>query len=162
MKYEESVKKILVVIIMIVAFAIGTTLVVSLFMKDSGGPSTQQADDNRIVEKNKVSDSRLPEKFPTNLPTEPNAVVTQNYNAVADDGRFQATRTYETTKTLPENLTIYRQYLNSNGWDIESTVDQPTYKKISGKKGIQKLQVSISENETTKVKTVSISLTELP
>lgn len=162
MNYEDSVKKILVVIIMIVAFAIGTTLVVSLFMNDSDAPSAQQTDDNRIVEKSDVSDNRLPDKFPTNLPTEPNAVVTQNYNATAQDGRFQATRAYETTKTLSENLTIYRQYLNSNGWDIESTVDQPIYKKITGSKGIQKLQISISENETTKVKTVSISLTELP
>lgn len=162
MNYQDSIKKILVGLIMIIAFAIGLTMIIALFIGDSERHSSKQSTPKTLAEKTKVAESQLPDKFPADLPIEANAEITQNYNASTEDGRFQATRTFETKKTLSENLSIYRQYLNNNGWAVESTVDEPTYKKISGSKGIQVLQISLSENANTRVKTVSISLTELP
>ena len=161
MNYQDSVKKILVGLIMILAFAIGLTMLIAVFKGDSKRQSSSRSDLSSVARKTTVAENKLPENFPTNLPLEDNVEVTQNYNATTEDGRFQATRTYESKKTLAENLAIYREYLNGNGWNIVSTVDQPTYKKISGTQGIQTIQISLSENVNTKVKTVSISLTEL-
>lgn len=161
MNYEDYIKKNLVGLIMILAAALGITLIASLFIKDSQSPEATTPIVS-VVKTQQVPETQLPEKFPINLPLEDGAVITQNYNATAEDGRFQATRAFETKKSLVENLNLYSKYLKANGWTIDSTVDQPTYKVVSGSKGIQALQISISENAVNQARTVSISMTELP
>jgi hypothetical protein len=61
---------------------------------------------------------------------------------------------------LADNLTLYKEYLAKAGYKLQSTVDQPTYKMVSGTKGNASLQVSIDENSQFKTKTVNISYTE--
>lgn len=112
------------------------------------------------VEKVNVDYSQAPEKFPADIPIEPGAQITQNYNATSPDGRFQATRTFVTEAALATNLRLYTEYLTNNGWEIKATTDNPTYKMVMGAKGNQSIQVSIDENKVTKIKTVSISYTE--
>ena len=112
------------------------------------------------VEKTNVDFSKVPEKFPTNIPIEPGAKLTQNYNATTPDGQFQATRTFETQEALATNLKLYTEFLTDDGWEIKATTDDPTFKMVLGTKGKQSLQVSIDENKVTKIKTVSISYTE--
>lgn len=164
MKYEDSIKKALVLIIMILALAIGITLIVSMVMKtDTTNNSANQSDANQSkVTKADISKELLPNKFPTDLPIEANAVVTQNYNAIAEDGSYQATRAFETTKSLTENITAFKQYMTQNDWEIKSSVDKPTTKSVVGSKGTQRLSVTVTENSSTKVKTVIVTITDLP
>lgn len=112
------------------------------------------------VEKTNVDFSKTPERFPTNVPIENGARLTQNYNATSPGGNFQATRTFETTKALDFNLNLYTEFLKSDGWTVKATVNNPTYKMVMGTKGEQSLQVSIDENKSNKIKTVSITYTE--
>ncbi|HEX3099864.1 MAG TPA: hypothetical protein VHQ41_02735 [Patescibacteria group bacterium] len=105
--------------------------------------------------------NQVPEKFPTDVPIETGATITQNYNATADDGRFQATRAFETNKSLAENLTLYTNYLKAGGWTLNPVIDQDMFKLISGSKGNQQIQFAMTENNVSHKKTVTISLTEI-
>lgn len=124
--------------------------------------NTNVPEKTKEIVKTDVETNKSPEKFPTDIPIESGATITQNYNATAPDGRFQATRAFTSKKTLGENYALYKEWMNSNGWTIASSVDQPTYKMVSGTKGKQTLQASISENSSTKEVTVTLSLTILP
>lgn len=106
-----------------------------------------------------VDPKKLPEGFLSSVPIEKGAKITQNYNAVSEDGRVQATRTFETKKSLIENFKIYEDYLKNNDWQIDSTVDQTSFKMLFGKKDGSTLQISMSENSLTKIRSVNISFT---
>lgn len=162
MKYEDSIKKILVGLIIIIALSLGITMIVAMFIETT--PQTQPVEhkEKAAIEKVDLKSNILPKGLPENLPLEKNARITQNFTATAKDGTFQATRGYETAKTLSENLSVYTKYLQDNGWDVSSTINNANYKKVSGSKGMSNLQVSMSENIGKKVKTVTIFLTELP
>lgn len=164
MKYEESIKKSLVLIIMILALAIGLTMIVSMVMQTNmSDTASPQSDTNQSkVTKADIPQDKLPNKFPEDMPIESGAVITQNFSAFGEDGSYQATRAFETTKSLAENMTIFRQYMTKNGWEIKSSVDNPTLKSVVAAKGTQRLSVSASDNPATKVKTVTITVTELP
>src|SRR5688572_25742188 len=109
------------------------------------------------IDKKDLDASQLPEKFPADLPLEAGAKVTQNYNITTDDGRFQATRTFETSKTLEENVKIYTDYFNKNGWQAGTAIDNKDSKVLSATKGGSSLQIAISQNPVTQIKTVNIS-----
>ncbi len=162
MNYQESIKRILVGLVILVVISGVVALVVFFVRKNKPQPNATNTKVESPIKKTEVSSDKLPDKFPANLPIEAGANISQNYNANANDGRFQATRAFETKETLAKNLTIYTEYLKTNGWTIGSSVDQPAYKMVSGSKGKQQLQISMSENSGTKVKTVSMSLTILP
>jgi hypothetical protein len=112
--------------------------------------------------KSDVAFTKLPQKFPADIPLEAGALVTQNYNATTPDGQFQATRMFVTAKSLDENLAIYTAYFKKAGWDVKSTVNQPAIKMLYGVKGKMRLQFETAEVPATKQRTVTISYTELP
>jgi hypothetical protein len=112
------------------------------------------------VKKTNVDFANNPDKFPSNVPIEQDAKLTQNYNAQTPDGKFQATKTFQTEQSLSANLSLYTNFLNQDGWKVIATTDDQTYKMVTGTKGKQTLQISIDENKINKVKTVSITLTE--
>lgn len=123
-------------------------------------PEKQETEKATEIKKTDVDVNKNPEKFPADIPIEQGAAILQNYNATAPDGRFQATRVFETKDTLAANLTIYRNYLTKSGYEVKSTVDQPNYKMVFGTKGNASLQISIDQNSVSNIKTVSISYTE--
>lgn len=109
------------------------------------------------AQKMDVDFSKTPQKFPADIPLEKNANITQNYNATTPEGVFQATRVFETSKSLADNMTLYTDFLNKNGWKISSTIDKPSLKSIIGKKGSETLLINITDNAVNHKKTVSIT-----
>lgn len=158
MEYKDSLKKILLVLLGIVVLAFVASWVISK-------RSAQNKNDKKTVDtaiyKTNVDPSQAPAKFPSNVPIEAGAKIVQNYNANTADGRFQATRVFETSKSLAENFKIYGDFAKADGWETRSQIDQPTYKMLLFHKGNADLQVSIDENQSTKIKTVNISYTEI-
>ncbi len=145
----------------IIAVIVLVLLIIILVIKSQDRGSTVQTNNSApVISKSKVPDSQLPSKFPADLPIEVGAVVIDNYNATTPDGRFQATRSFETSESLAANLKLYTNYLKTEGWTIQATVDKLTYKMVVGKKENQQLQISIDQNASSKTKTVTISLTE--
>lgn len=163
MNYQDSIKKILVGLIIIVAVASVVTLVATIFINQPTELAKNvnmagQSDLSKVA----VTETELPGKLPKNLPLELNSVILQNFTATTANGEYQATRAYESSKSLAENLAIYTKYLNDNGWGIKSTINDPMYKKVSGTKGASDLQISMTENEVSKIKTITVTYTELP
>ncbi|HZI87444.1 MAG TPA: S8 family serine peptidase [Pyrinomonadaceae bacterium] len=65
-----------------------------------------------------VPHDRLPDQFPSGLPLEePGDAVTQNYVAATDDGRFQQTRVFRTTRGM-DVISLYRDFFIAQGWTI--------------------------------------------
>lgn len=120
----------------------------------------QQEEAAKPAEIEQVSQDTLPNKFPEDLPSEPGAKITQNFNATESDGRYNATRQFETKNSLAANLTLYTNYLKKNDWEILATLDQPNLKMVMGQKGKQQLQASFAVDPTTNTNLVTLSLTE--
>lgn len=113
------------------------------------------------IQKTEVDHSKLPDKFPADIPIEQGATVTQNYNSTIGDGLFQATRVFETKKSLAENFKLYQDVLTKNGYiiGVNDTVDQPSAKAISARKGNTQVQITIEENQVSHIRTINISVT---
>ncbi len=112
------------------------------------------------VEKTNVDFSELPEKFPTDIPMEAGVRITQNYNSLTPEGQFQATRVFETSKSLDATIKVYTDFLNNNDWKITATLDQPNLKMVMGSKDGASIQVTVNQNTINDTKTVSISYME--
>jgi cytoskeletal protein RodZ len=74
-----------------------------------------------------VPTSQLPAMFPPNVPLEPGATVTSNYNSAGANGQLQATRSFRSAKSADQNFAIYQDFLTgkASGWTIVSTTNDP-------------------------------------
>jgi hypothetical protein len=125
--------------------------------------ATKPADTKTLdVTTKTVPYDKLPDQFPPDIPLEKGATVTANYNATTPDGRFQATRTFITAKTLDENYKIYQQAFAKNGWKIVSQGGKdPSWFILAQRNNITAL-TAIQENTVSHEKTVSITINKLP
>ncbi len=160
MDYTQIIKKYLVALLMILGAAMAITLIAWILVKVNDKGSSKRAPEQ--LELTDLKQNRLPEKFPSNIPLENNANITQNFNAVTPEGLFQATRAFVTAKSLEENLRIYTDYMDKNEWQIQNTINEPNLKMVQGNKGKARLQITIGESSSDpKVRTVTISYNEL-
>lgn len=106
-----------------------------------------------------VAQDELPPRFPTGIPLEKDAKILQNTYTTSDVGGFQSVRVFITEKSLSENLQLYKQYFASNGWIVESSVDQDNLKSMSVRK--DDLLVQVVLNEVPERKTVEITVQQL-
>ncbi len=99
------------------------------------------------------------EGFPSDFPFEKGSKVFDSYQA-ENKSEFtnQTTRTYETNKSLAENYEIFNKYFKDNNWVVESNQSGSSYRTIIARNKDLVVQVSITENKTTKIKTVSASV----
>ena len=93
--------------------------------------------------------SSIPEKFPPGLPMEAGATIVSNYNATSADGRIQATRSFESAKSVSANFKLYKTFImnKTNGWIYLNEVNdqsQPNNKALfaSGMGGILGINIS--------------------
>ncbi|TSD02174.1 MAG: hypothetical protein Athens071424_177 [Parcubacteria group bacterium Athens0714_24] len=149
--------KMLIMAVLIMAMVAGLWVYQTKIKK----PQAQQPQKPQITI-NQVPVDKAPEKFPDDIPIEAGARILQNYNASSPDGRFQATRVFESAQTLDENLAIYKNYFTKNGWTITNEIkDQPNIRYISAAKDKTRAQATIRENATTKIVSVDVSVTYL-
>lgn len=153
-------------LILIVALVLLVASIVYLWHVRTHTDVTTQSVAQRTPESAKVSvvrtevDTReLPKDFPQDLPLEANAVVTQNYTAVVNNSTQQASRTYESSKSLADNYKLYQTYLQDHDWLLVSQVEQNGYDSLTGLKDGKTIQILISENSGTKVIVVDLSIT---
>lgn len=149
-------KKVTWVIVILVVVAI--LAIIGIALSKSKQNSQEEKPAEFKVQQTDVSNDQLPEKFPGDIPLETGAKVTQNYNATTTDGRFQATRTFESKKTLDDNMKIYTDYAKKAGWTLGTAIDQPKLKVVSANKGNMNLVVTI--NQSSGITTVNITVTQ--
>src|ERR1700733_646975 len=110
------------------------------------------------VNKIALAPSQVPQQFPPELlPLEQGATLTENFNASTADGRFQATRAYQTQQSLPEVITAYQSVLTKNSWVIQSTLDQPTLEVLIANKGSLQVLIAANQNTNTGLDTVTVT-----
>lgn len=153
---------ILIVITLSLLLIYGATQVYSWQKnKSSNQLSLDQIQRISQVKKTNIDFSKFPEKFPNNIPVEEGVEITQNYNAATPDGRLQATRSFITKKSLVENIGLYTNFLEKDGWKTTVSKNDPTFMKVTGSKVDQKLIIAVDENQASKKKTVTITYMEL-
>lgn len=150
---------VLVLAVVVISFA---TLIyvyntTGFYHKQEAKPQTQE---EKLVKKD-VPTNIVPNNFPADVPIEQGAKITQNYNATTSDGRFQATRAFETSKAMKDNITLYKDFLTRAGYKLGASIDQDNYKMISGVKDNERLQISVDQNQASKITTVSINYTQV-
>lgn len=148
--------KIKILIGVVVLGLIGVGL---YFLTDQYSPFNGKTNKESGITLTNVPISILPNNFPSNLPIETGAQLLENYEAVAPDNRKQSTQVYTTRKSLSENIKIYSDYMQKNGWQITSQEDKPTYKMIYGSKAGSFMQIDLTEQSSPLVNTVGINIT---
>lgn len=150
--------KIKILIVMVVLVIIGS---LAYFLTQKYSPLSGRKSMESGIAITEIAPGQMPANFPSNLPIEEGAKLLQNYAANAPDNRTQATQVYTTKKSLSENLKIYSEYLQGNGWIIKTQTDNPKYKMLYAAKGEDRLQIDLTEQAAPLTNTVGISLTSL-
>jgi flagellar basal body-associated protein FliL len=161
MNYKDTIKKILVGLIIIVAVAAAGTLIASLFMKSDTSDNANNTNVNKLLNKVDVPMDVLPSKFPTDLPVEEGATIKENSQSKTQNGTESVTRTFESTKTLATNFTTYSNYMKNNGWEVQNQINDADYKMISAQKGGQLMQVTMNIDQFTKKNVITITVTDI-
>lgn len=112
------------------------------------------------ITKSDIPSDQVPSKIPANAPIENTPYVLHNYSVTTPEGQIQHTRTYQTEKTLAQNMKIFTDYLKAEKWEISNPIDQEDYKMVSGYKGNQNLQFEMNVEPVTGINTVTVSFTE--
>lgn len=109
------------------------------------------------VTKKEVPANEAPSGFPSEVPIEAGAKITQNYEADTTDGRHQATRTFESSRTVAQNYQTYLNFLTQNGWEVTNKLQTDNLASVFGKKDDAELSATISKNSISGVVSVELS-----
>jgi hypothetical protein len=147
---------LVVVVVLLAAF-----VVTKFYNKKLGGPAATNSQPPLKVQETAVDDNKLPQGFPSDIPLEDGAVVTQNYNATTSGSEntasFQATRVFESKKTLEQNFDLYTTFFKQHGWTIKTSFEDVSAKSITAQKGAYIVTVHIGQNTITGTVTVNIT-----
>jgi hypothetical protein len=104
----------------VLAVAVVVFLVLWIVLHKSAAPQSRQMPAPNPVAV--VPANQLPSSFPVNVPMEAGASVASNFNSSAANGQIQATRSFESKKSVDANFAIYDSFLSSKtgGWTIVS------------------------------------------
>ncbi len=157
-------KKVLWVFLAIGGAAVLIMLIATLVVKpENQVASEQKPASSQQFERTDVPDEQLPAQFPTNLPIEASAKVADNFNSTANDGTFQATRSYISARTPAENFKTFSDFFKQNGWTTLVTSDTATLKSLSVQKGDTTIQVlAYTTIDAAKSSMVKINVTIHP
>lgn len=155
---EKSNNKTRLIIVIAVIVVIIVIVAVWWFWK-SAGP-TQTATSSNVV--TQVPTDQLPETFPPNIPLEPNRQITNNFNVSATNGQEQATRSFESLKSIAQNVSIYSSFLSdpANGWTIISeSTSSPSQATFLAKNADGVLTITIVSLPPQPFPAASVSIT---
>ena len=154
---QISYKKWVAVLAAVLVVAIGAVLIGRYVSRKHQVSQSPPLPPPLHIVKNKLDAKQTPDNIPADLPQETGAKVIQNYNGKTEDSRVFSKRTYETAKSLADNYSIFQKYFTSHGWQIISHLDLPATKSLTAAKNGAQLQINMTENSVTKVKTVNIN-----
>ena len=106
------------------------------------------------------SGSVLPSGFPSDIPIEVGATITQNYSTTNPLGQPIAVREFVSKSSMAANLTLYKTSLAASGWTITNTVDASDQKIIDATKGNNNVRVRIYTNAGKVTVTIQVTTTK--
>ncbi|OHA81851.1 MAG: hypothetical protein A2675_01745 [Candidatus Yonathbacteria bacterium RIFCSPHIGHO2_01_FULL_51_10] len=84
-----------------------------------------------------------PPDFPTNIPLEEGAGVTQSYS-LSYTAQKQLTLVILSGKTIKQNYALYADFLANDGWSISNTYESATVASLYGRKENNEINITIS------------------
>lgn len=114
----------------------------------------------KAIVKESIDEQILPSLFPQDIPIEAGAEVVENSRVFAEGGMKQATRTFESKKTMTNNYNLYLSYLQNNDWVVVNQKNDTEQKLLRGKKGYQTLLITMDPNLSKETTTVILTITE--
>jgi hypothetical protein len=146
-------KKIWVIILLVVV-VVGVVLV--LKYKTPAKPVASTANQTQTnqqggstppvsVKVNNVATSTAPSGFPSDVPLEPGATITNNFNAVNASGQNQSTREFISARSESDNFAYYQKVLKDAGWTVTSATNDAARAQmlIFATKGTNNLNIRI-------------------
>lgn len=142
-----------------VAVVVGAYYLISEYggIKPARQSTNQSKEKDFSVAKKEVAANQAPSGFPSDVPIEAGATIIQNYEADVSDGRHQATRVFQSSKTVAQNYQLYLDFLTKNGWTVSNKSETETIASLYAVKAGSELTVSITKNSVTGVVTVDLS-----
>lgn len=123
--------------------------------------NTPKAPENFEVTKTNLEEGKLASGFPQDLPIEVGSETKQSYEATSKDGRKQSTITITTKKSLSEAVNVYKAFFANLGWrEIPVPPANPEFPEATFRKDDNVLLITTLVDETTKVNTIDLTLTE--
>lgn len=76
----------------------------------------------------------LPEKFPPDVPLNPQDAIVSNYTVTKPNGTTESVRVYLTRLGVIEEASRWNQYISKNGWTVQTVHLTDTDTVVSAKK----------------------------
>jgi len=149
-------KKFILLLLAIGITAILIGLVVAIVGKQYVGNTASTYQAPYSDQKQDVSGSQLPTGMPSSIPVEAGAKILENSNSTTSNNALQATRVFESKKTLAENYAIYEKFLTDNNWNVVTRLSEGNNRVLAGRSGQSTLQISMDQDPQTKVVKVSL------
>jgi hypothetical protein len=105
-----------------------------------------------------IDKSKLPDRFPGDLPLPEDAVITQNESMIAPDGRFQETRAYTVSLPLSEERQRFATYFQEQGWTVDDTKDLGTFAAFLAQRDGTSMQVSLVARGSSTAVTINVTI----
>ncbi len=133
----------IVSLIVLAALVIAGVLIYVNANKKENQPNTNSQKTFTPLPVTEVDHSRLPERFPADIPLESGAVIVYNFNLVNAAGMYQSTRQFVSKKTIKQNFDFYQDALKKAGYSITKTLDDLAHNQelIYATKGDNKVTV---------------------
>lgn len=151
------------VIILTIIFILIASVVWVMHLYGKKAPAPVAEEENSLLADIKVQQvptSELPPELPKNLPLEPNAPIMRNEILDVSQGReVQHLRTYVSSKTVAENVKIYRDYFAKDGWKVAAESIQKDNATIIATKAGNTFKFTVSKNSITSDVTVELVIT---
>ena len=152
-------KKILIAIIIVLVLGLGYWAMVKKPKDVSKQPETNQTQKPANNTGAEVAQpefkyeepTKAPAGFPSSIPLEEKAEITQNFSAVTPEGKQTSVREFASKFSVKENAEYYKKYLSDSGYVVEPPISDSTQTIVSGTKDGYRLRVRIY-TETEKVK----------
>jgi hypothetical protein len=119
----------------------------------SGSATPTESQKPQPVPQTTINNSQLPPGFPSDIPLEAGATITQNYTATNFSGMFQSSRDFISAKSMAENFALYQAALKKSGWTITSATNDTGSNRyiIFATKTSNFLNILISTNSSGQV-----------
>ncbi len=90
----------------------------------------------------------LPTDFPTNIPVEQGAKVSQSYS-LDYVGQKQLTIVFPSTKTIKQNYTLYADFLKTDGWNVSNKYESENVSSLGALKENSGINVTITKGQVS-------------
>lgn len=134
-KTSQMKQKTIITVVILVLAVVATTVVYLNNQKAkknaNSKPGVKQTKSFQPLPVTDVTPSKLPDRFPTDIPLEQGAQIIYNFNGTNAAGMYQSTRQFESQKTIDQNYTLYQDALKKSGYTITQVIeDMAHFQKI--------------------------------